>query len=385
MGVLGPMSEAERRLEVLQSMRHFGLTQVQAAARAGVDVRTLRRWARRYESEGLAGLLDRPSVPVSQPRRLDAGVERAIVAFAREHPSYGARKLRARWILTGRQPVPSLSTFSRVRKRNDPFAADGPLAPKARRPLRRFVRSRVSDLWQVDAAEWVTADGARAVIVDLIDDHSRFIVGAAAFDRLSDEHATLLLERCFTSYGPPRQLLSDNGVPFTGHHRKMVTGFERLAWRHGVQTIHGAPAHPQTQGKIERFHRTLKHELAVRAPAALAELTSVLDDIVHDYNYHRPHQALDDLTPAMTWQRGMHQRAHPEQFPHPATYQRRIDPNGVVNWSGWRVSVGRTYRGQTVTCTEEDGKLFIHFGSELLRAVVLTDHHQPDGPTGHTS
>lgn len=387
MGVLGPMSEAERRLEVLQSMRHLGLPQREAASRAGVDVRTVRRWQRRYEAEGLVGLVDRPPVPIRQPGRLDAAVERAVVAFAREHPSYGARKLRARWILAGRQPVPSLSTFARVRARNDPFVADGILAPKPRQPIRRFVRSRVCDLWQVDAAEWVTTDGTVAVIIDLIDDHSRFIVGCGAFAHLSDANAMLLLNSCFARHGPPRQLLSDNGVPFTGHYRQMVTGFERLAWQHRVHTIHGAPAHPETQGKIERFHRTLKAELARRQPTDLHDLNHQLAAIVHEYNHHRPHQAIDDITPAMAWQRGSHQRAHPELHPHPATYQRKVDVNGVVHWSNYNIYVGRTLTGSTVTCTEQDGKLFISFGGELLRAVELTERtsQRRTGRTGHSS
>ena len=331
MGVLGPMSEAERRLEVLQSMSVLGLTQIQAAARAGVDVRTVRRWARRFEHEGLAGLVDRAPVPVRQPGRLAPEVERAIVAYARGHPTYGARKLRARWLLEQQGPVPSLSTFARVLARNDPFRADGVLAPTTRRRPRRFVRAKVNDLWQVDACEWVTGDGRVAVIVDLIDDYSRYIVGIAAYPGLSDEQATLLLDGCIRRHGAPRQLLSDNGMPFTGRPRRMVTGFERLAWQARIHTIHGAPAHPQTQGKIERFHATLKRELALAVPADLVELGRALERIVHDYNHHRPHQALDERTPASVWRGGWNLRANPDHYPDPATFQRHVTANGVVN------------------------------------------------------
>lgn len=392
MGALGPMSEAERRLEVLQSIWLLGLTQAQAAARAGVDVRSVRRWTRRYEAEGLEGLGDRPSVPHHQPGRLPASVEQAVLEFSKEHPTYGARKLRGRWVLERRTPVPSLSSFARILRRRDPSRGDSVAA--SGRAMQRFVRPTVNDLWQVDATEWECGDGARAVIVDLIDDHSRFLVGAAAMPALTDEHATLLLDQCFARHGAPRQLLSDNGGPFTGAPRRMVTGFERFAWHRRVHTIHGGLNHPQTQGKIERFHQTLKAELGVAAPRSLAELQQALDHVVHDYNHHRPHQALNDRTPAMAWRAGWHQRAHPEHTPDPVSFQRLVASNGEVRWSGWDISIGRRYAGVTMTCTEDDGKLFIHLNGELIRAVVLNEQRRhtrarPDTPpehkTGHTS
>lgn len=392
MGALGPMSEAERRFEVLQSIRLLGLTQAEAATRAGVDVRTVRRWERRYEAEGLEGLADRPSVPHRQPGRLPVPVERAVVEFARQHPTYGARKLRARWVLERRTPVPSLSSFARVLRRNNPFRADSVVAPRG--AAQRFVRPAVNDLWQVDATEWRCGDGARSVIVDLLDDHSRFVLGASAMPGLTDEHATLLLDQCFARYGAPRQLLSDNGTPFTGAPRKMVTGFERFAWHHRVHTIHGGLNHPQTQGKIERFHQTLKAELEIVAPRSPADLQRALDNIVHDYNHHRPHEALNDRPPATAWRAGWHDRAHPQHAPDPVSYTRRVTSSGEIGWSRWSISVGRRYSGLLLTCTEDDGKLFIHINGELIRAVVLDEQRQhtraePDTPpehkTGHTS
>jgi transposase InsO family protein len=375
MGALGPMSEAERRLEVLQSIRTLGITQQEAAARAGVDVRTVRRWARRYELEGLAGLVDRSSRPAVSPSRLTDPIERRIVMSMREHPTWGARKLRARWILDGRQPVPALSTFARVKRRNDPFQAGNVVASAV--ALQRFQRDTVNDLWQVDATEWHPDGVEVGVIVDLIDDHSRFVVGAAAMANLSDEQATLLLSRCFQQHGAPRQLLSDNGAPFTGRPLRSVTGFERLAWRYRVHTIHGRPRHPQTQGKIERWHGTLKRELEVSRPATLEQLQADLARIVEAYNHQRPHQALDDVTPVMVWNEGWDRRAHPDRYPDPAVFQRRVSDNGKIAWCGWFVSIGRRYAGLTVTCTEDDAKLFIHHNGALIDAVSL------DHPKGH--
>jgi transposase InsO family protein len=375
MGALGPMSESERRLEVLQSIRTLGITQQEAAARAGVDVRTVRRWARRYELEGLAGLVDRASRPVVSPSRLAEPIERRIVMLMREHPTWGARKLRARWILDGRQPVPAMSTFARVKRRNDPFQAGSVVASAV--ALQRFERDAVNDLWQVDATEWHPDGVEVGVVVDLIDDHSRFVVGAAAMAGLSDEQATLLLGGCFQRYGAPRQLLSDNGLPFTGRPLRSVTGFERLAWRYRVHTIHGRPRHPQTQGKIERWHGTLKRELEVSRPATLDQLQRDLARIVEDYNHYRPHQALDDVTPAMVWNKGWDERAIADHLPSPTTFQRKVTENGKIGWSSWVISIGRRYAGLTVTCTEDDGKLFIHHNGALLDAVSL------DHPKGH--
>ena len=141
-----------------------------------------------------------------------------------------------------------------------------PAAPRRRKARTRFERESANDLWQIDATEVGLADGSRAWVVDCLDDHARFLRSALACAGPGGEAAWACFARAGAAHGLPRQLLSDNHVSFTGRLFGFEVAFERRLRQVGVELINAAPAHPQTLGKLERFHRTLKEWLADEGP-----------------------------------------------------------------------------------------------------------------------
>jgi Integrase core domain len=155
-----------------------------------------------------------------------------------------------------------------------------------------------NDLWQIDGTRLKLADGEPAWVVDCLDDHARFLLAAIACASPTGEAAWACFLAASSAYGLPRQLLSDNHSSFTGRLYGFEVSFERRLAEVGVELINAAPAHPQTLGKLERFHRTLKEWLEDEGPAAdLEHLQLLLDRFRTHYNQERPHQGIGNLTP----------------------------------------------------------------------------------------
>jgi transposase InsO family protein len=163
----------------------------------------------------------------------------------------------------------------------------------------RFEASAPNELWQSDFTHWRLADGTEVEILDWLDDHARFLLSITAFGRVAGDDVVATFVAAGEEHGWPAATLTDNGAVYTSRFTGGRNGFEYLlAWL-GVRQKNGAPGHPQTQSKIERFHQTLKRWLA-RQPAArtLGELQAQLDAFRLAYNEHRPHRATGRITPA---------------------------------------------------------------------------------------
>jgi Integrase core domain len=198
---------------------------------------------------------------------------------------------------------------------------------------------------------------------------------------------------CFVAaaaqHGLPRQLLSDNGTCFTGRLQGFEADFERRLAEVGVELICAAPAHPETLGKLERFHRTLKEWLADQEPASdLEQLQTSLDRFRTHYNQERPHQGIDDHTPAERYwpmqvpvePRGEHPRAPPPQPPHPPRpIVRNVSSNGMIAFQNMRIGVGRRYAGANLRLVPLGELVHIYYDSELIRIAALdrSRYYQP--------
>ncbi|HEX2185425.1 MAG TPA: IS481 family transposase [Chloroflexota bacterium] len=266
---------------------------------AGISRDTFYRWRARYRAEGLAGLEARSSAPKSSPRRTLPDVEDAVVALrkALEEAGFDAGAGTIQWHLGRRGPaaVPSVATIWRILVRR------GFVVPQPRkRPTsswRRFQAAAPNELWQADATKVTIATG-QVEILSFLDDHSRLLTGCRALASVSTEDTWEAFSAAVRAWGLPRGHLSDNGLNFSGRLRGFEVGFEANLRAAGVRPIVSRPFHPQTCGKVERFHQTLKRWLRRQALARdLAELQAHVDRFAAYYNAERPHRGIGRRTP----------------------------------------------------------------------------------------
>jgi transposase InsO family protein len=275
----------------------------EAAAAYGVSRQHIHRWLARYRDQGFDGLEPQSRRPHSNPRRTASEVAERIVALRRELAGQGLDHgpQTICWHLEQEQlPVPSTSTIRRI------LVAAGLVAPEPRkRPkssYRRFEADQPNQCWQSDFTHWQLADGTSVEIINWLDDHSRYLLAAIARPRISGEDVVTTFLAAADAHGLPQSTLTDNGSVYTSRFTGGRNGFEYLLANLGIAQKNGHPNHPQTQGKIERFHQTLKRWLAAQpAAATLDDLQAQLYRFQHIYNDLRPHRALKRLTPAAAY------------------------------------------------------------------------------------
>jgi transposase InsO family protein len=296
---------------------------------------------------------------------------------------HGPLSVLARLERTGLPNLPSRATLARI------FLATGVVEPeprkKPRSALRRFVYPAPNCLWQIDATEWSLADASPCVIFQVIDDHSRKALGSIVARAETSEAAVAVVTAAIARHGAPQKFLSDNGVAFNptrrGYTGKLVDYLTGL----GVETITGKPYKPTTQGKNERFHRTLHRWLNARPPAAtMAELQELVDVFDIAYNTQRAHQSLAGrITPQQAWD-ATETAASPT--PHPTAIQviaaqntlaartagekeLRVRPSGKVHLLSLKFFIGSGYADQTIHAIWNSAgiEFYNHNGTFILR------------------
>lgn len=368
-----PMKEL--KLEVLLEPERTGDSVLEVCRRRGLSRASYYRYRRRYLDEGAAGLEPRSRRPRGSPARIAAELESQIVTLRQGHPRWGARRIQAELERAGTEP-PAVATIHRALTRNSLVP---PQPPRRRKAKLRFERPVANDLWQIDGTQVRLADGRAAWVVDCLDDHARFLLAAIACPGPSGEVAWACFAQASSAYGLPRQLLSDNHLSFTGRLFGIQVAFERRLAQVGVKLINAAPAHPQTLGKLERFHRTLKEWLAEEGPALdLEHLQLLLDRFRPHYNGERPHQGIGNATPGERYRaRSLPAAPSQEQAPAQATSLesgsaawRKVSASGIVRYDGLAIIVGRRYAGARVQVAEIGQLIQIRRGEELVRALV---------------
>jgi transposase InsO family protein len=313
----------------------------------GVSRKTLYKWRARYRLLGQAGLTERSRRPYHSPRQVDGAVEALVCDTRLEHQAWGGRKIRHKLLNDGRTGVPAASTITGILDRN------GLLAPERRlvRDWVRFEEEEPNDLWQMDFKGHFATTAGRCHPLTVLDDHSRFNLCLVACPDETGLTVQECLTRVFQTYGMPRRMLMDNGAPW-GHDGQHHTRFSAWLMRMGIYVSHGRPYHPQTQGKEERFHRTLKAEVLRRNEPwhDLAEVEAAFRSWRRVYNEERPHEALGHQPPASRY------RPSPRPFPtrlEPIEYQpgdhvRKVQGQGRISFRGQDYRVGKAFIGQPV-------------------------------------
>ena len=282
-----------------------------AAAEYGNSRGHLHRLLRRYREGGLDDLAPRSRRPRTSPHRTADAARDRIVALRTELTAGGldAGPATIPWHLEREGlPVPSTSTIRRI------LHAAGLVVPEPRKRPRsswiRFEAAAPNEVWQSDFTHWRLADGSEVEIISWLDDHSRYLLACTVFRRVGGDDVVATFTAAGDAHGWPAATLTDNGSVYTSRFTGGHNGFESLlAWL-GIRQKNGAPGHPQTQGKIERFHQTLKRWLG-RRPAArtIAELQAGLEGFRLAYNERRPHRAIGRTTPGEAY------RATPKALP----------------------------------------------------------------------
>jgi transposase InsO family protein len=302
-------------------------------------------------------------------------MEARIVALRDAHPAWGGRKLQHRLVAEGVADVPSPSTITQILRRHDRL---DPVAVSAQRALTRFEHPEPNDLWQLDFMGHLPLERGRVHPLTLLDDHSRFGVGLVAC--ANERHLVVQthLTRCFERYGLPRRILTDNGPPWGTSGAGGLTALEVWLIRLGIRVSHGRPAHPQTQGKVERWHRTIHAEVfRYQTFPDLAACQPALDRFRDQYNLERPHAALDHVPPIQRYQPSTREySAHLPPIEYgPDDLVRTVNPSGIISVACRRRFVGRGLAGQPVALrpTTTDGVLTVHYCAQQVGEINLHD------------
>ena len=233
---------------------------------------------------------------------------------------------------------------------------------------------RANELWQIDGTDWELADGEPVKIIDVIDDGSRLCAASRAHQRETLAAAWDTFLAGAAQWGMPEAFLSDNGTGL----RAMDAPLAKL----GIRAGHSKPYRPQTCGKVERFHQTLKKWLRARPTAeSITELQDQLDDFRHIYNHERPHRAISRTCPAQRWNEMA--KSGPKDRPLDLGAQRignrTVNPNGIVKFANKRITVGKAHAGTTATVITSANHAHIFIGTELIRELPIdpTIKHYP--------
>lgn len=331
------------------------------------------KWIHRYREGGLAALEDRSRRPHTSPAQTDPDLEARIIA-QRDATGWGGRTLH-HWLAartTADPPAPS--TITAILHRHGRISAD----PPPSRPFIRFEHPAPNELWQLDYMGHRPLVTGRVHPLTLLDDHSRFGLGLVACANEQGPTAQTHLTACFQRYGLPLAILCDNGPPWGTSGEPGLTALEAWLIRLGIRVIHGRPRHPQTQGKLERWHRTIgRHVFGPARLRGLATAQDAFDRFRNTYNTERPHLALDGAVPASRYQPSP--RSMPDALPE-IVYDDdaavvRVRSKGDISFQQRRVFISQGLAGQPVGIepTTADGVFVVRFCQQEVASIDLRD------------
>ena len=323
-------------------------------------------WWRRFQQEGVAGIEERSHRPRCCPGQTKTVLEERIEQLRRQRPDWGARKLQ---VLLAREGIElPVVTIHRVLLRRGLV-----LNPQGRRQAPgRFEREQPNQLWQMDFKGQREA-AAHIGPLSVLDDHSRYLVGLEQIGNTRGVAVRERLEGLFSSHGVPESMLMDHGVPWwSAHSAEGWTNLSVWLMQQGIRCCWSGFRHPQTQGKVERFHGAL--ERARRRPGGQHWLQQPwLDAFRYEYNYLRPHQALGMRTPASCWTPSprRYDPAPPPWDYGPKAEVRRVDSVGHIylNNQVWHIS--RALIHQTVALERIQDRVLVFFCNSLVADINL--------------
>jgi transposase InsO family protein len=358
----------DQREEFVRFAREPGANISELCRRYAISRKTAYKWLGRDSCE------DRSRRPLSSPCRTAAALESKVLAVRDKHPAWGARKI-AHVLQRDEQLVLAASTVNGILKRHGRISDQ---ASAAATPWHRFEHEMPNPLWQMDFKGHFPAGEQRCHPLTVLDDHSRFSIVLHALGDEQRSSVQPVLQRAFERFGLPERINADNGHPWGASTPGSITGLAVWLMRLGIRVSYSRPMHPQTNGKDERFHRSMKAEvLSRREFRDLGHAQKHLARWRHVYNFERPHEALGMQTPASRYRPSA--REMPKQL-LPIEYRsgdlvRKVTKNGWVFLNGYQFRVSKALVGHPVACrplADRDGEFHIYFCDHKVAEIDLT-------------
>lgn len=343
----------------------------------------------RFRKGGYPALEPGSRRPRSSPGQVSLQVQAAVVELRHELLTAGhdAGAQTIAHHLTGRvDKVPSVATIWRILSRHGLIRPEPHKRPRC--SFKRFEAQLPNEMWQADSTHWQLSDDTDVEILNLIDDHSRLVLASVALPSVKAPNVYEIFLAATEAHGQPATLLCDNAAAFSGNPRRGKVVLEAELERLGIRCIHSTPYHPQTCGKVERFHQTMKRFLARQArPVSLAYLQLQLDAFRDYYNQHRPHRALGGRSPLAAFNARLKAKPDPAQTPtHYRVRKDKVDRFGRVTlrYLGrlHHIGLGLAYKNRSVRLlVAGDHVRVVTDEGSLLRELTLdpSRDYQPLG------
>lgn len=358
-------SPVDERIRYVLAVRQGKATVSEASRCFGVSRKTGYKWLALSEG-GLSALRDRSRRPHRSPGQISAELEGRIVALRQEH-GWAGRKIS--FLLEKHEGIRvSRATVDRVIRRQG-LVSERP----GRAAWSRFERAAPNELWQMDhKGEYSLADG-RCVPLSVLDDHSRFAVGLSALRGTGLSETSSSLRACFERYGLPEAMLMDHGTPWWSTTNSLgLTQLSVGLIEQGITLLYGAIRHPQTQGKVERFHRTLARSLRHRGlPKTRREMSRALARFREEYNEVRPHEALGMEVPSARYTASLRPyRRKPLVWEYPAGAEvRRLNSAGCLDLPSERYFVCEALAGKEIWCQRFGNRILVTYRHMHIREI----------------
>lgn len=369
----------DRRQEFVMLARSANSPMAALCARFGVSRKTGYKWVKRAREAEDSGNQrwpeNRSRKPLHSPSRTPEPIETAVLEERAKHPAWGGRKIHRRLEVGGTVDPPAPSTITEILRRHGKISE---AESRVRQAVVRFEHKAPNDLWQMDFKGPVKMRGGELCHpLTVLDDCSRYALCTKALGNQQGPGVKAALIEVFRLYGLPLRILMDNGGCWGASATSRYTQLTVWLIRLGVGVTHGRPYHPQTQGKDERYHRTLVVEaLQGRQLTALDDCQRVFDEFRRTYNEQRPHEALALETPASRY--SISPTPYPEVLP-PIEYLdtdivRVGTKSGMISYQSRFFSVGRAFAGESLALrpTNKDGVFEVYYCTEPITRIDLT-------------
>jgi transposase InsO family protein len=342
----------------------------QLCRRFGISRKTAYKWINRYAAEGESGLSERPRKPLGSPNITSLDSQEAIFEIRKTFPAWGGRKIRVLLARFGFDPVPAVSTINSILKRNgyiDPQESD------KHKKWKSFEASVPNDLWQMDFKGHFQTALKRCHPLTILDDHSRYSLCIRACENETRTTVQNALTEVFRTYGLPKAILCDNGPPW-GDENSRFTRLTVWLMRMGIRVPYARSFHPQTRGKAERFHRSLKAEVVQYCESLdLDECQHRFDQWRVLYNMDRPHESLDMAVPASRY--SISPRPFPDKLPSveygPSDHVRKVQDGGWVSYKGQQFRISKAFYAERIAIrpTTIDGEMDLYFCNQKIGSI----------------
>lgn len=340
--------------------------------RFNISRKTGYKLLKRYNEEGLTGLTDKSRARKHQTHKTPSSIEEKILAIRKAHPTWGGRMIHNFLLNKGESTVPAKSTITDILNRHGYI--NNECASKQKKCV-RFEHELPNDLWQVDFKGHFPIRTGRCHPLTLLDDHSRFSLGLKACKNERADNVKRHFIEVFEEYGLPWRINFDNGTPWGSMQRSdRLTALSLWLIRLGIKVSFSKIRRPQTNGKIERFHLTLKNELLqFNYFWNIKETQRKFDEWRNEYNLERPHQALGMKPPISRYR--MSERLYPQSLP-PIIYRdtdvvRVVNKAGTISVKNKKFFVGEALYGLPIGLREEPEatKMAVYFCAQKIACI----------------